>query len=165
MNVGKKIEGAGPWKSKSGGELNVVNRIPLSLLKQLGFFDYNEEELGKLPSEFDIRGLRTYTVRGIPAGTIGGTEFHRIRGEFLHCLEGEVEFVLESLVGEIEKHTLSPSVGVFVPPYTLHRYTATKECSGLLVICNTLFLPEDSRTHDTYPEDEFRKLQTKSVSI
>lgn len=162
------VNARGPWKTKAGGELMVLNATPLTELQKDGprsFLYYEKNELERLPVAFDIRGLRTYTNRRIPAGTIGGTEFHRVRGKFIHCLDGEVEFTMENLGGEITKVMLSPTVGIFIPPYTLHAYTATKDDSGLLVICNTMFTPEDPQTHDTYPENEFRELQTKSVSI
>lgn len=110
----------------------------------------------------DIRGIRTYTVRGIPASKIGGEEFHKIRKEFIFVLEGKVEITLEDLGGETETSVITPNQAIYVPPLTLHTYKTLEDNSGLLVICNTLFIPEDQRTHDTYGLEEFRKLQSAS---
>ena len=145
----------GPWATKSAAELMVLCAVPRFPLDR--FFAYDKEELERIPE--DIRGLRIYTVRGLPRGKIGGTEFHRIRQEIVFGLEGAVRWTVTDLFGRRKELTLTPKSGVRTPPFILHRYEALEEGSGLLVVANTLFNPEDSRTHDSYPEAEFRKLQ------
>lgn len=121
---------------------------------------HNREELNKIPE--DIRGLRSYSVRGLPKDKIGGTEFHRIREELVFGLEGRVLWKCEDIYGGRREFELSSQKGVWVPPFVLHTYHTLEENSGLLVLANTLFNPDDPRTHDTYSREEFRKLQ-KSI--
>lgn len=147
----------GPWETKSRGQLMVTLALPIPVLNT-HFLFYDPEELASvLP--FDIRGLRLYTVRGLPENSIGGTEFHRIREEMVFVLDGLVLWTCEDLAGNIRELLLDPTTGVWMPPYILHTYQALKPDSGLLVIANTLFDPEDPSTHDTYPADSFHQLQ------
>jgi len=146
----------GPWKTKSNGLLMVSLAVSLETI-QRKFFHYNETELKKIPE--DIRGFRIYTVRNLPKGQIGGTEFQRIREEIVFRLEGRVKWICEDLFGEKAEFVLTPEIGLWMPPFILHTYEATYENSGLLVLANTLFRPENSRTHDTYSMDIFKELQ------
>ena len=154
----KEMEALGPWESKSGGKLMVNLAFSLRTLKNR-YFDYKKSELDRIPE--DIRGLRIYTVRELPKNKIGGTEFHRIREEIVFGLEGTVEWECEDVYGNKKNFVLTPDNGVWMPPFILHTYEAIEEDSGLLVMANTLFNPDDPKTHDTYSSDKFRELQKK----
>ena len=152
----------GPWESKSGGILEVLSGIPgipLEVAEKM-LFRYDHEELALVPA--DIRGLRIYTVRNIPEGTIAGTEWHRIRTEMIFALDGAVAWDCEDVFGEKRSFRLDQGAGIWMPPFILHTYTALLSGSRLMVVANTLFFPKEpreSKTRDTYPEPEFRKLQ------
>lgn len=146
----------GPWKTKSGGELMVTMKLPLSTVQDQ-YLAYNEAELRRIPE--DIRGLRIYTVRNLPKGEIGGTEWHRVREEMIFILEGSVTWECEDLAGECITYTLTKDEGIWMPPSILHTYTVLEENTGLLVFANTLFVPENPATHDTYSLQEFREAQ------
>ncbi len=150
----------GPWDTKSGGKLNVMFSMPLGDLQDV-YLDYNEEEIDKVP---DIRGLRVYTVRQLPKGRIGGTEFHKIREEIVFAIEGCVLWTCEDIFGQKRDFMLNSQVGVWMPPYILHTYEAREEGSGLLVMANTLFNPDDPSTHNTYSVEKFRELQAPHKS-
>jgi len=154
------IKTRGPWNTKSGGKLNVVFAIPLATVQDR-FLHYEAAELRRVPG--DIRGLRAYTVHDLPNGRIGGTEWHRIREEMVFALEGSVRWVCEDLLGGKKDLLLDPSVGVWMPPFILHTYEAKEERSGLFIVANTLFVPDDPRTHDTYSMETFRELQAEYV--
>jgi hypothetical protein len=68
---------AGPWRSKSGGRLDVPFLLPHA--EMLRLFEHDAGELARIPA--DIRGLRVFALRDIPRGGIGGGEFHRLRTE------------------------------------------------------------------------------------
>jgi|SRR3989344_5011965 len=146
----------GPWTTKSGGKLNVTFALPLQTLQD-SYLQYENEELKRVPG--DVRGLRVYTVRDLPLGSIGGTEWHRIREEMIFVLEGSVRWMCEDLLGGTKDFALDPSVGVWMPPFIRHTYEVLESGSGLFVVANTLFVPEDPATHDTYSPEEFKKLQ------
>lgn len=148
----------GPWDTKSGGKLNVILAIPLCVV-QNQYFCYEDAELHLVPG--DIRGLRIYTVRDLPDKGIGGQEWHRIREEMVFVLGGSVKWTFEDLFGNQRTFILNPEVGLWMPPFILHSYEALEMGSELLVIANTLFDANDPRTHDTFPKEDFRKLQTK----
>ena len=150
------LDARGPWQTKSGGKLMVAFTLPFDVVQQR-YFAYDQEELKKVPE--DIRGLRIYTVRDLPQGPIGGTEFHRIREEIIYGLEGKIKMECEDLFGGKKKFILTPEKGIWMPPFILHTYKMMEEKSGLLVIANTLFNPDDPRTHDTYSLEVFRQLQ------
>lgn len=149
----------GPWMTKSNAELSVIFAFPLSQTQKL--LDYDREELAYLPSEFNIKGLRCYSVRGLKNKSVGGTEFHRIRQEILFGLEGAIDFEFEDIFGSKRNVTIDKKTGVYLPPFILHTYESRQDNSGLLVFCNTLFNPEDKRTHDTYSKEVFKALQQK----
>lgn len=145
----------GPWKTKSGGILSVLFAFPPDILKR--FFRYDEEELKQIPE--DIRGLRSYTVRNLPKGKIGGKEFHRIREEIVFGLEGSVRWKCEDLFGGMREFTVTSNNGIWMPPGILHTYHVLRNKSGLLIVANTLFNPENLGTHDTYFLKEFERLK------
>jgi len=145
----------GPWVTKSGGALDVLCALPIADVQR--YLTYDEAELARVPT--DLRGLRLYHVRDLPIGRIGGTEFHRIRAEMLIGLAGAERWEFEDLRGGIRHVDLTPTVGVRLPPFILHTYTVREEGSGNLVVANTLFDPNDPRTHDTYSVAAFRELQ------
>ncbi len=92
----RMITARGPWKTKSGGNLNVMFALPFPTVTD-SYLHYEDEELKRVSG--DIRGLRVYTVRGLPLGSIGGTEWHRIREEMIFVLEGSVRWMCEDLLG------------------------------------------------------------------
>lgn len=106
------------FKTKSGGTLAVLFTLPLDLVKT--FFEYNQEELAKIPK--DIRGLRSYQISDLPLGQIGGTEFHRIRQEIVFGLNGRVRWGCRDLFGGTREFSLTPENGLYMPPYILHTY-------------------------------------------
>lgn len=160
VNEVQVINARGPWETKSGGKLTVVSAF--SQIDLSKFFAYNNvDELNRIPE--DIRGLRIYTVRDLPKGQIGGTEFHRIREEAIFGLEGSVKWECEDVFGNKKVLTISTDVGIWMSPFILHTYEVMDEGSGLLVIANTLFNPEDPRTHDTYSAEEFHELQGQYI--
>jgi dTDP-4-dehydrorhamnose 3,5-epimerase-like enzyme len=154
----REIKGRGPWGTKSGGKLDVLLSLPLSDLRSR-YFSYRSEELEKVPA--DIRGLRVYMVHDLPLGRIGGTEYHRVREEAVLALNGSVRWTCEDLSGGKSVVTLQLGAGIWMPPFMLHTYEVLEEGSALLVVANTLFIPEDPRTHDTYSIEEFRVLQSE----
>jgi hypothetical protein len=48
-------------------------------------------------------------------------------------------------------------------PFILHAYEVLEEGSNLLIVANTLFNPNNSKTHDTYSIKEFRELQENCI--
>lgn len=151
------LEGRGPWTTKSQAELMVLSA--LSIDEVLDFLTYDFKETEKMPEGFDIRGLRHYSVRGMPLDNIGGTEFHRIRQEIIIGLEGRTLWEFEDLNRSRRLITLNPRMGIKFSPFILHTYVVDEENSGILVVANTLFDPDDPRTQDTYSREIFTKLQ------
>ena len=146
------------FQSKSGGTLQVLNAIPITLVQRL--LQYDQKELENIP---DIRGFRSYQVSNIPQGTVGGLEFHKVRKEIIYCTRGNLNFILEDITGKIQEVNLEEGNAVYFPSYIMHTYTAKEDKSSLLVIANTLFDPNDKSTHDTYSMDAFRALQEKQI--
>lgn len=153
------FQAKGPWKTKSDANLQVLFKLPRQELSTR-FFHYDPSELRHMPKGFDIRGLRAYTVRGIKKGKVGGTEFHRIRHEILLGLEGRVRVECEDVFKRKREFEVNERSGLYIPPFILHTYEAMDD-SGLFVLANTLFNPEDSRTHDTYSNETFHELQAR----
>lgn len=145
------------WPTKSGGELTV----PLILSKEhVGrYFTYDSNELGRINGFME--GFRIYTVRKLPKDRIGGTEFHRIREEIVIGIDGEVEFTCEDVFGGREVFSVSTGRSLWIPPFTLHTYLVKEDNSGLFVLANTLFDPDNPETHDTYSEEEFREMKRR----
>ena len=147
----------GPWTTKSNGTLSVISVLPHEAVA--GFLTYDPDELAVFPSGFDIRGLRHYLVEGLAQGVVGGTEYHRIRQEWVITLQGGVVWDFKDVQGGVRRVTARVGEGVFIPPYILHTYTALSDGTALLAVANTLFDPNDRRTHDTYSADTFDMLR------
>jgi hypothetical protein len=142
----------GPWKTKSNALLRMLFAFSQDELPLL--FQYDEAEVKRLPK--DVRGLRIYHIRDLKRGSEGAKEFHRIRTEIMLALRGEFKAVCRDLHGNEKTFRLKES-GIVVPPYIWHKYV-TVEDGELLVVANTIFDPDDPETHDSYPEDVFRRL-------
>ncbi|MCF8304488.1 MAG: WxcM-like domain-containing protein [Bacteroidales bacterium] len=145
----------GPWHTKSNASLSVLFAMTFSEISD--YFSYDDDELVNIPE--DIRGLRSYSVTGLKKGSRGGMEYHRIRQEILFAFSGKVKVEAEDVYGNHKEIILDNTTGICIPPFTLHTYEAMDNNSSNLVICNTLFNPDDPQTHDTYAEQTFRKLQ------
>lgn len=145
----------GPWRSKSGGELSVP--FALSHARAMKLFSYDDAELARISR--DIRGLRLFTLENVPIGGVGGGEFHRIRSEVAFTVKGCMRWVCEDLHGGRRVLTTARSASLYLPPFILHTMEAIEHGSAMVVIANTLYDPDDARTHDTYPATEFRTLQ------
>lgn len=152
------IESRGPWDTKSGGKLMVMFGMPFGTVRNK-YFHYKSEELDRVPT--DIRGLRAYTVYDLPQGKIGGAEWHRIREEMVFVLNGSLKWTCEDLYGGQKDFILDLNVGIWMPPFILHTYEVKETGSQLFVVANTLFIPEDPATHDTFSWEAFRKLKNK----
>lgn len=150
------LEFRGPWQAKSGGELDVLFALPYDVL-QSKYFHYDDEELKDIPE--DVRGLRAYRVRNLEAGKIGANEWHRLRHELVFAAVGSIRWTCEDLYGNKKEFVLNQNQGVWTPPFVLHTYEALEDNSCVQVIANTLFNPEDPRTHDTFSADKFHELQ------
>ena len=148
----------GPWKTKSGGELNVLFARHLSFITGL-FFEYDADELEKIPR--DIRGLRMYRMDNIPKGGIGGNEFHRIRQEIIIPIKGRLVYECADLFGQKRDFDLTPKTSIWLPPLVMHTYQAQEDNSSIVVIANTLYDAADKETWDTYSLEEFNNLQRK----
>ena len=151
-----------PWKTKSGGYLEVLFHLPWNLVQRVISSTYEPEELANMPEGFDIRGLRGYSVMNIPEDKIGGLEFHRIRHEIIYSLGGEVEWRFEDVYGKMKEILLSGDKVIYFPPLIKHDYWTPKNSGGSLgVFCNTLFNPLDKITQDTYSAEIFEGLKKK----
>lgn len=146
----KVVEARGPWESKSGGALNVS--FALGSLELAAFLDVDNPEFTKVEAAtgIDIRGLRSYRITDIPEGSIGGQEYHRARTEYVQVLAGRALWLCSDNQGNEREYELDGRTGVITPPGITHSYEALEEGTGLEVVCNTLFIPEDPRTHDTF---------------
>ncbi len=153
----KRLNSRGPWATKSGGKLGVLFGIDFDEIQEV-FFKYREEELRKIP--VDVRGLRSYVVSDLPAGTIGANEWHKLRHELVCAVKGSVRWVCEDVYGSTNEFILEEGKeGIWVQPYILHTYQALSDKASLLVIANTLFIPDNPQTHDTYSAQEYIELQ------
>lgn len=149
----------GPWRTKSNGKLRVLQALVPEMMRK---FLHHRKGGRYVFGGFDIRGFRIYFITGLAKGVVGGGEFHKVRQEMVFCLTGKVTWLCEDTTGTKKEFMLSPSSsGVWMPPGILHTYEVEKGKVSLLVLANTLFDPDDPRTHDTYPEAQFRKFQAK----
>jgi len=156
INEIRVFKAQGPWKTSTGSSLSV--RVALSFeWVTNSFLGYNSEELANISP--DIRGLRVYTVRNIPLERRSSSGFHKVRGEIAMGLDGKVELECEDVLGDSKKFIITPENGIWMPPYLLQTHQALEEDSGLILIANTLFVAEKKETHDTYPAEDFRRLQ------
>lgn len=154
----KILNVCGPWNTKSDGKLMSILSLSFATL-QSRYFNYKPKELAV--STTDIRGLRIYTVRDLSRGKIGGREWHRIREEIVFVPHGSVQWTCEDLQGNKKKFTLDSKSGLWMPPFILHTYLVQENRTELLVLANTLFVPENPNTHDTYSAEKFYELGRK----
>lgn len=159
----RAIETRGPWNSKSGGFLNVLYAFSSRELADIldvenPGFDEVEQQTGT-----DIRGLRSYTVSEIPDASVGGMEWHGVRTEMVTVLAGAAIWRCTDVTGAQMEYELDAKNGLTVvqPPGILHEYQAIAPDTTLQVVCNTLFVPDDPSTHDTFSGDMFRQLQAE----
>lgn len=154
----RTIETRGPWLSKSGGVLSVQFALSPAELAEL--LDTDNPEFDKVTEEsgVDIRGLRVYKVSDIPDGSIGGNEWHRARTEVVSTLGGRALWHCEDIYGGRSTVELDGTVSVVQPPGIMHTYEARANGTTLQVVCNTLYVPEDPRTYDTYSREAFNQL-------
>ena len=152
----RTLDGAGPWQTKSGGELDVLFKIPFELLLE-EYFHYDAAETNKLHS--DIRGLRAYTVSKLAQGSMGANEWHKVRSEMVFVVNGRARWDTEDVYGAKSTAILQRGTGIWLPSFIFHTYAALDNDTEILVIANTLFDPDDTSTHDTYSENLFKQLQ------
>lgn len=157
----QQLDWEGPGKSKSGGDLWRLCQFPITFVQET-FLNYDPEELKQI--SVDIRGLRVYQVKGFKKDKPAGFEFHRVRKELFFPLEGRLEMTCEDVYGGKKIMTLEPGIGCYIPNFLLHCFKC-KTNGSFLVIANTLFDPNDKRTHDTYSIAKFRELQAKYRQI
>jgi dTDP-4-dehydrorhamnose 3,5-epimerase-like enzyme len=150
------LQRTGPWETKSGGQLNVLFDIQLEDLRS-HYFNYEKLELDKIIH--DIRGLRSYQVDNLQAGAIGAQEWHRIRNELVFVTKGSIKWTCEDIYGQKLEFILNKDIGIWVPPFILHTYESLQDNSTLLVVANTLYLPDEPTTHDTFSASDFTNLQ------
>jgi len=92
----------------------------------------------------------------------GAREFHKIRKEILIVERGMIELELEDLSGQESKYKLKEGdIFYFVSPFTFHLYRGVADTSSIIVLANTTYCKDESESHDTYSEDEFKRLQEK----
>ena len=151
----RELRLTGPWRSKSGGLLSVP--FALAHAEAMEIFDYDPAELARLPR--DIRGLRMFVLEDMPAGGIGGGEFHRIRIEISFTMSGKVRWICEDVYGGCKEFLPARDCALYFPPFIMHTMESLESGSAVTVIANTLYDPDDARTHDTYPAATFRALQ------
>jgi dTDP-4-dehydrorhamnose 3,5-epimerase-like enzyme len=111
-----------------------------------------------------VRGLRVYNVSNIPNGSVGANEYHLARTEIVSVLDGASEWRIEDIYGDSRIFIVDKTKSLVIPPGLLHTYTATEDNTRIQVICNTLFIPDNHSTHDSYMIDDFRRLQQKYKS-
>lgn len=159
----RTIETRGPWTAKSGGLLNVMMALPQDEVS--GFFDYSRPGFDAIEQEtgVNIRGLRIYDVNKIARGNIGGMEWHAVRTEYVAALGGKALWQCTDASGRETELVLDGTRSVLMPPGILHTYVALEDNTRLQVICNTLFIPEDPRTHDTYSREDFAAFQAANI--
>lgn len=152
----QKVEG--PWKSKSGAK--IYRQFNFNKLLTEEFLHCDEDEMKELKR--DIRGLRMYEVRDAPKDGIGGTEFHKIRHEMVITIEGSMGWRLEDIGGNIREIELKADEAlIYIPNYVMHTYSALKNGTRHIAICNTIFDPNDKKTWDTYSLEIFKRVQSE----
>jgi len=147
----------GPWPSKSGGGLHVALALPYA--EAMAVLEYDAAELERIPVE--MRGLRLWTVSEIPAGGTVGTQFHRLRTEVSFFVRGRGRWTFEDLYGATREVAFAPGLVLSMPPFVLHTMTCEEAGTAIVTLANTLYVPDDSRTHDTYSTAEFRTMRDR----
>ena len=145
----------GRFNAKSGGILTVQFALPKAVIGAL--LDYDNPAFDEVEAEsgMDIRGLRSYQVAGIPEGAIGGQEWHMARTEYVTTLAGRALWQCVDPSGREREFVLDGTTAVLQQPGILHTYQALEDGTCLEVVCNTLFIPDNKKTHDTFPAAEF----------
>lgn len=151
VNDIKLINTEGSWDTKSGATLSVLYKLGYDELQQ--FLTYDDEEIAKIG--VDIRGLRSYIVEGIAAGSVGANEWHRIRNEVCFSVRGSFRWVCRDTYGDEREFIVDKNCAVVTPHHILHAYTALENDTAISVLANTLFIPDDPSTHDTYLATSF----------
>jgi quercetin dioxygenase-like cupin family protein len=151
----------GPWKTKSDGELDVLFGIPFDLI-QNKYFSYEQSELDELSQ--DIRGLRSYRVSKLKEGATGANEWHKLRNEIVIVSKGSITWTVEDVYGKTSKYTLDAGEAIWTPPYIMHTYTSLVAGTELVVLASTLFIPDDTTTHDTFGRESFDALKKTYIS-
>jgi hypothetical protein len=151
----REICTTGPWPTKAGGHLVVPFAWTPSEAAE--FLACDPVELQRIP--VDIRGMRMFAVSDVPRGGVGGREFHRIRKEIVVVTFGRVRLDCEDLFGARKQIALSPGRSAYLPPFILHSLTFDEPGSAVTCIANTIFVPDDPQTHDSYPAGGFREMQ------
>lgn len=157
VNDIQEITARGPWTSKSGGELNVAFALPQEQLKAFLDFENPEFDYVEKVSGHNIRGLRSYMVSDIPEESVGGKEWHRARSEYIGALAGSALWQFVDFAGNEREFVTDRKTSVIIPPGILHTYTGLEEGTALQIIANTLFVPEDPLTHDTFSQESFHE--------
>jgi hypothetical protein len=157
VNDVREFRATGPWPSKSGGLLSVPVALPH--LEAMRFFDYDAAELARIP--VDIRGLRLSVVSNIPAGGVGGRQFHRLRTEISFAVKGKVSWKFEDLYGATRTIAWSPDHALLKPPFVMHTFISEEAGSTIATLANTLYVPDDPRTHDTCAADLFYAMRDR----
>ncbi|MFH0869861.1 MAG: WxcM-like domain-containing protein [archaeon] len=153
----------GPWKTSSGGMLNVMFSFPLGFVQHYllaghsDFFQYDRVEIERIMPH-EIRGFRCHEVSGINQDCSGGDEFHRIRKEILLCLEGAVQMEFYDVFAKKRVLHLHQGEGCYMLPFMLHSYQGTEPSNRLVVLANTLFDPAQKIMHDSYSAEDFQHL-------
>ena len=146
------IDTTGDWPTKSGGNLHVLYRLDYKVLQD--FLSYDMDELAKIKT--DIRGLRSYVVTDIKKGCVGANEWHRVRNELVYCTRGTLRWTCKDLFGNTREFLLEKDKAILTPHHILHTYTSLSPISSISVLANTLFIPDNPSTHDTYSSIEFQ---------
>jgi len=146
----------GSWPTKSNGQLNVLFGLDIATITNQ-YFKYDKLELDKITT--DVRGLRLYSVSGLQNKSVGANEWHKLRNELVFAIHGSAKWTCEDVFGKKVEHIINQSSGLWVPPCILHTYEALQNDTELLVVASTLFIPDDSTTHDTYSADSFVDMQ------
>lgn len=149
------FEAKGPWPTKADGELEVLFALPQTVA--MDFLSWGDPKFNDLPG--NLRGLRSYKVTDMPVGRTAGMEYHEVRREIMFGMSGRMQLQLEDVAGNIKIIELNPTVGVLIQPFILHTLKVDMNGSGFLVVCNTLFDPDDPATHDSFNMEAFRSLQ------
>ncbi len=152
----KTYQVTGPFRTKSDADLSVKIKLELPYINEQ-FFTYSEV------CREDIKGLRLYVLDGLAKDKIGGHEFHKERQEIVSLGRGSVHWVFEDMRGGVFEYTQTASESIHIPPTILHTYTVLENDTQLFVLANTLFVPEDKDTHDTYGLLEFETLKKENV--
>jgi hypothetical protein len=141
----------GPFRTKSEADLSVKIKLDTQKLSS-DFFVYSD----MCPD--DLKGLRLYVLDGLNKDKVGGYEFHKERQEIVSVGRGSVRWVFEDTYGGVKEYVQTTGQSVHIPPFILHTYTVLEDDTQLLVLANTLFVPEDRSTHDTYSLEDFKEL-------